>query len=623
MKTFLKILLGLIVTVIVLAGVAIFVVSTIDANRYKPQIIAKVRETTHREITIGDIHLSLYPVLGARLRDVKLANATGFGDEPFTAIGTADVGVRLLPLLFHRRIEVVKLELLDARFNLATATDGRNNWDDLTQKPAAAPDTKLSTAPAGTPAAAAFTIESISIDRTALHYDDHKSGAHYAVDDFHFKAASIDPAKPFDVALGFKTALDHPVLLATISAQGKARFDQVQKTYGVNDLDLKADAVGASLPNGKLAMQFKGNAVGAPDSVQISGMNLALDDTHVTGDATLTSIAQKAVKFALRIDQIDLDRYTGKPEQSGTGAPPASTGANTSADSGDSTPLPVDALDAFTASGTLDVGTLKAQGATLTDVQLNINAQHGGDKRLQLTAKLYSGTMAAHTVVTPGGKPHYVQTARLQNISIGPLLQALTGKDSLTGNGNVDLDLTGAGRTVGELKRALNGDVSAALRNGAFKGFNLAEIVRQGEALVQGRQLQQSSTPPQTDFSAIEFKGHIVNGVLHDDLSGQSPYFRVSGNGQADLVHKTIDYLAKPTIVKSPAGQGGLANLVGLTVPIQVGGTFSAPSYRVDVQSALKQDAVKKLTDRLTTKNPGLADKLKGLGALFGGHHNN
>jgi AsmA protein len=142
-------------------------------------------------------------------------------------------------------------------------------------------------------------------------------------------------------------------------------------------------------------------------------------------------------------------------------------------------------------------------------------------------------------------------------------------------------------------------------------------MVRQAQALLKGGTLQSGGTSEQTDFSAIDFKGHFTNGVLHDDLQGQSPYFRVTGSGQADIALSTIDYEIKPTVVKSPEGQGG-ANLAGIMVPIKVGGTFSNPTYRVDVGTALKQEAVKKLTNRLLEKNPKLEQQLKGLGALFG-----
>ena len=52
---------------------------------------------TGRTLSIGDIHLSLFPVLGARLREIKLGNAPGFGDTPFAEVGEAEVGEHASP----------------------------------------------------------------------------------------------------------------------------------------------------------------------------------------------------------------------------------------------------------------------------------------------------------------------------------------------------------------------------------------------------------------------------------------------------------------------------------------------------------------------------------------------
>jgi AsmA protein len=620
MKTALKVVLGVVAALVVLLVIAVVVVSNLDVNRYKPQIEAKVQQLTHRNFTLGDIHLSIYPVLGARLRDVKLANAAGFGDQPFVAAGTVNVGVHLMPLLLDRRVEVTEVQLVDATVNLATAADGRNNWDDLLQKPPQRQPAQA-TAPAAQPpssGAVAIAVKSVSIENTALHYDDRKSGSRYSVDGFHLKTGSITPGTPFDVSLGFTAKLSHPELVAKVEGSGKASFDPAQKTYSISGLILKTDASGATLPNGKLSLELDGDVAATADSARIDGLKLTLDDTHITGKAALASLARRDATFALKVDQLDVDRYMGstggksgsKPAAPAKAAPPASAES-------DRKPLPFDALDTFGADGTVDIGTLKAKGATLSNVQLKVAAKRGGDKRLQLAAQLYQGTVAAQTLIVPGAVPRLGQTARLQDVALQPLVQALMGKDLLSGKGNVDLDLNASGRSVADLKRNLNGNVTAALRNGAVKGINLAAMVRQAQALLKGGTLQSGGTSEQTDFSAIDFKGHFTNGVLHDDLQGQSPYFRVTGSGQADIALSTIDYEIKPTVVKSPEGQGG-ANLAGIMVPIKVGGTFSNPTYRVDVGTALKQEAVKKLTNRLLEKNPKLEQQLKGLGALFG-----
>ena len=145
-------------------------------------------------------------------------------------------------------------------------------------------------------------------------------------------------------------------------------------------------------------------------------------------------------------------------------------------------------------------------------------------------------------------------------------------------------------------------------------------MVRRGLVLVGGQTLQQSDTQP-TDFSAITGGGPIVNGILHADrLDGQSPLLRLTGSGLVDLVHGTVDYVARPTIVNTTSGQGGrsMSDLSGITVPVHVTGPFGDLHYSLDVQSALKQQAVQKLTEKLGQKNPGLSNLLQNFGGLFG-----
>ena len=150
------------------------------------------------------------------------------------------------------------------------------------------------------------------------------------------------------------------------------------------------------------------------------------------------------------------------------------------------------------------------------------------------------------------------------SISAGPLLQDFMGKDYVSGTGNVALDLTSAGGSVAELKRALNGTASFALQNGAVKGFNLAQIVRQAQAMAGGQPAPQDA-PQQTDFTAMSASGKLSNGVLHsDDLTAASPFLRLSGSGQVDLAANTIDYDAKPTLVNTSGGEGGKSLLIGI-----------------------------------------------------------
>src|SRR3569833_835262 len=104
---------------------------TFDANKYKSEIAAAVNKATGRVLTIeGDIHLSIFPWLGAELGAMRLSNAPGFGDEPFAQIGAAAVKVKLLPLLC-KEVEVDEVTLNGLRLSLRRDANGHTNWEDL------------------------------------------------------------------------------------------------------------------------------------------------------------------------------------------------------------------------------------------------------------------------------------------------------------------------------------------------------------------------------------------------------------------------------------------------------------------------------------------------------------
>src|SRR5512144_2344451 len=115
------------VVVVLLAAVAILV-ATIDANALVPPLAEQVRRATGRQFSVkggAALTVSLEPVL--RLRDVALANAPGAATPEMIRAGELDVQVALLPLL-HRRLDVIRLTLIEPRLALETDAAGRGNW---------------------------------------------------------------------------------------------------------------------------------------------------------------------------------------------------------------------------------------------------------------------------------------------------------------------------------------------------------------------------------------------------------------------------------------------------------------------------------------------------------------
>jgi AsmA protein len=239
-----------------------------------------------------------------------------------------------------------------------------------------------------------------------------------------------------------------------------------------------------------------------------------------------------------------------------------------------------------------------------------------------IAANLYQGNMAGSLSLDANGNQLAVKQS-LTGISINPLMKDAIDKDLLEGRGNVSLDLVTRGGSVAAMKKALGGSARVALKDGAVKGINLAKTFRELKATVSTRQdaVRQASATDKTDFSEMTASLRIANGIArNDDLAAKSPFLRLAGEGDIDIVNNSMNYLAKASVVGTSAGQEGkdLAELRGMTVPVRVTGPLDKLSYNIDL-GALATDMAKarietKLQEQLQQKGQGkLMQQLKGM----------
>jgi AsmA protein len=199
------------------------------------------------------------------------------------------------------------------------------------------------------------------------------------------------------------------------------------------------------------------------------------------------------------------------------------------------------------------------------------------------------------------------------------LLKQLTDEERLTGKGRFRAKLNASGNSVEKIKRTMNGNLDFRFEDGAVKGINLAQIIRDGKALLKGESSSKSNEQQQTDFTELSGSGEISNGVLtNQDLLAKSPYLRVNGGGTVNLISEELDYDLDTTIVSSATGQGGeeLAELEGKLIPIHFYGPYSDPEYSIDwaqvvlgsTEEELKEELKEKLLDKLLGKDKDEAE---------------
>src|SRR5690606_22299486 len=100
----------------------------------------------------------------------------------------------------------------------------------------------------------------------------------------------------------------------------------------------------------------------------------------------------------------------------------------------------------------------------------------------------------------------------------------------------------------------------------------------------------------------------VANGVArNEDLAMKSPLLRVDGAGDIDIGEDRLDYRLKASLVATTKGQGGrdVADLAGITVPVQLTGSLDAPQWSIDFASMASDLAEKRLKDEILKRIPG------------------
>ncbi len=347
----------------------------------------------------------------------------------------------------------------------------------------------------------------------------------------------------------------------------------------------------------------------SPAHVALSDLNLRFDDTTATGRFSLRNFTKPVIRYDLTVDQVDADRYLPPPsEEPAQPAPPASAAATAPLQ------LPLDLLRSLDVDGTLRVGQLKAANMRTSEVRATLRA-NGGQLRLNpMGAKLYGGSYAGNVGLdVRRDVPALSMDEKLTGVQVGPLLKDFMGKDYITGRAQLAARLTAQGTDPMAIRKTLNGNASFRFEEGAVNGINIAQLLREALAKVQGRPAPKEETRS-TDFSELKGSVTMKDGLVSNkDLSAKSPLLRVNGKGTAHLVTEKLDYHVDTSVVGTLEGAGGaeLKDLKGLTVPIHIGGTFTKPKFDVPIGKLLEERARSALETEKKKKEQELQQRLE------------
>jgi AsmA protein len=379
----------------------------INPDRYKGKIESVVRRETGRPFVLeGHLQLTWFPWLGVRTGAARLGNAPGESGPDLIDWQSAQVRVRLLPLLLHRELDVARVRIVGADIHLRRGATGGGNWDAViaglhTGRVAKATPTPAATGGSSSPAA---TWAGLDLEDCSLDYVDEGSGEHVSLADWQLSVGPWGAGEPLSVRTrfvlhgqaarssawllppaGVRVSLDLPRLeirdsplevaaphlslrIADARLEGtlEGRPDtagqltasgsldaavpslrELIRTLGI-DMSLPKDpsALGAASLSGRWS--FRGGALA------VSSLAVKLDDTAVSGWVTRSAGPESLWTFALRADAIDFGRYMtpSKPQKP--------------------LELPVHALKSLHARGTVELGRARIDGTLVKDLRLQV-----------------------------------------------------------------------------------------------------------------------------------------------------------------------------------------------------------------------------------------------------------
>ena len=642
-----RILVGILVLVVLVIGLALVAPMFIPADVYRAEIEKAAKEQTGRELKIaGDLGFSFFPSVAVKAGDVTFANADWASEPVMASMKEMKVGVKLLPLL-SGGLEVERFVLIEPVINLEVDKKGRANWEFSGQTAKGEP------APSGDPApdgeggeqprgqAGDLILGDVRIVDGRVSYVNQQTGAKEVAEDIALQVSLPGLRGPFN-ADGSLVYNGEPVSI-DIEIQNPKDFLDGAATDLALALDgslIEASLEGsmAAAESAKAALPFAGNGtakldipsvrklmawLGQPmagsdgfgplkiggqvgvkgDTLSFSGADLAFDGMKGTGDfAVNLGGARPKLSGTLDLDKLDARPYAGAGGSgSGGGGSAGGGGGGKSAPSSSGgwsdEPIDLSVLKAVDADFALKVGQIFFQDLKIGESALAL-AIKGGRMTADLSKlALYEGGGSAKLVVDARQKtPAISSNLAFNGIAALPLLRDAIDVELLEGIGNLELQFQTRGGSQKALVNALDGSGKIFFNDGAIFGINLAEILRglgtgDVSALVkagaQGFSFSDKSS--KTDFAELSGTFNIVNGTLQNpDAILKNPLLRVLGNGVVNLAQQRVEYRLNPTVVGSLEGQGSSGDLKGLSIPLLIKGSFSDLSIGPDGDALAK-----------------------------------
>ncbi|MFT5605223.1 MAG: AsmA protein [Paracoccaceae bacterium] len=361
---------------------------------------------------------------------------------------------------------------------------------------------------------------------------------------------------------------------------------------------------------------------GEPGRINLSAINMKLDDSLLTGKANYT-LDTGAVFARLNLDKMNTDRYLPPPEPVNTAqAKPVASAAPEA----ESDLLPLETIRGLRLDIGLNAGQLIASEIPINQLKLLATVVEGIIQIKPLSGHLYEGTFqTTATINAQGNSPRWQLQANVADVKTLPLLTQLAEVTQFSGLANINLNVNTNGNRVSVLRKNAKGQADFVVKQGKIEGTSLAAMACQGIALTHKESIDTTSWPKITPFEDLSGAILINSDTLNNTaLTAQVKGLTVQGQGLIDAQTLTLDYKAGLKILgavdDAPACRVN-ERLIGAVIPVKCKGElagenglpckFDTARFREALADMAKSEVKMKANEEIDRSKEKLRDKAK------------
>ena len=616
---------------------------SVNTDQNKAAIQAAALSSTGYELTIaGDMDIAFFPSVSLTLNDVRLKNPASPQELASTTAALLQVDLRALISgeIFIRELSMDDFHInyyIDAlgKSNWDVETPRFSNNTNSTVPVTQSTQQQSNLASADTNSdIVSVSFERLKIDNASIDIQDLSQGLRYSVKNLNLTSSNTNiEGNPFDVEVNFtflNNGMTKPVamgLRGDITADINAGNIDVQnisfnvtpmllqgdlhisglndditfdgsvssndfdvfgllQTIGIRESDLDATSSLFSIaekPQASVAAKFSGDEFG----IKIPMLIAQLSESKIEAEAEIrfaANLLPANISYKVISNQIDISPFLNleaatAASNGATIIEPSDVVIATSAPA-TNTEIPIELLNSFNVFGSIAIESVVANDLLFTGINVFTNVEDGVlDIELQPVAT-FEGSVAGNIRVDGRNEEAMLSTQlAISQLNLANLAPSVSRLNSVTGNLDVEVDLTATGQTTNEMMDSLNGSTAFEITENSVDIGVIKQVFTAISALSpSGGAIEQ--WPDVIRFA--ELSGFILlNSGLSENqqLSLRMDNFDISGTGGIDLQQKDFDYDLQFSVLGEPYLQ-----------TIQIDELYHAVSWPIECAAAFEDE---------------------------------